>query len=89
MIKQYDRHELIFDTNFMGGPRTDDFLIIQITAGRPRTVEVKSHLFLAITENLHGQVPSSGVWRVILRGVTLPSSPLIEDDRPHQREKHK
>ncbi|QCI63935.1 tautomerase family protein [Phreatobacter stygius] len=41
VIHQLEPGELIFDRHYLGGPRSDDFVLIQITAGRPRSTEVK------------------------------------------------
>jgi phenylpyruvate tautomerase PptA (4-oxalocrotonate tautomerase family) len=40
-IHQHEPGELVFDRNYLGGPRSDDFVLFAITAGRPRTTEVK------------------------------------------------
>ena len=40
-IHQHAPGELIFDRTYLGGPRSDDFVLIAITAGRPRSTEVK------------------------------------------------
>ena len=36
-IHQHEPGELIFDQSYLGGPRSDDFVLIAITAGRPRS----------------------------------------------------
>lgn len=40
-IHQHDENELIFDRSYLAGPRSDDFVYISITIGRPRTGEMK------------------------------------------------
>ena len=40
-IHQHEPGELVFDRNYLGGPRSDDFVLFAVTAGRPRTTEVK------------------------------------------------
>lgn len=37
VIHQCEPHELLFDRQYGGGPRSDDFVLLQITAGWPRT----------------------------------------------------
>ena len=41
IIHQHEPHELIFDRDYEGGPRSDDFVLIAITTGKPRTTAVK------------------------------------------------
>jgi len=41
VIDQREPDELIFDRNYLGGPRSDDFVLFEIAAGRPRSVETK------------------------------------------------
>jgi phenylpyruvate tautomerase PptA (4-oxalocrotonate tautomerase family) len=45
MIHQHDPGELIFDQNFGGGPRSNDFMFINITGGIERTVAMKQKFF--------------------------------------------
>ncbi|SHN24454.1 Tautomerase enzyme [Duganella sacchari] len=57
LIHQHEPHELIFDRNYESpdGPRSDDFVLITITAGKPRTTEVKQafyrHLVAILAES--------------------------------------
>jgi phenylpyruvate tautomerase PptA (4-oxalocrotonate tautomerase family) len=41
LIHQHAPGELVFDRGYLGGPRSDDFVLFAITAGRPRSAEVK------------------------------------------------
>src|SRR5512139_1491906 len=52
VLHQCEPHEFIFDEHFGGGPRTDELLLVRVTAGRPRPVEVKSAFYAALVENL-------------------------------------
>lgn len=52
IIHQHDEGELIFDPNYLGGPRTHDFVVINITAGRPRTTETKRRFYADVVEKL-------------------------------------
>ena len=51
-IQQYEPHELIFDRNYLGGPRSDDYILFQITAGRPRSAATKQAFFQNLTDKL-------------------------------------
>ncbi|OHX13329.1 tautomerase family protein [Chromobacterium sphagni] len=45
IIHQHEPGELIFDRDYGGGPRSDDFALVAIQTGRPRTGEAKAALF--------------------------------------------
>lgn len=45
VIHQLEPGELIFDRHYLGGPRSDDFVLIQIAAGRPRSTAVKQAFY--------------------------------------------
>lgn len=45
IIHQHEPHELIFDRTYEGGPRSDDFVLIAITIGKPRTTEIKQRFY--------------------------------------------
>lgn len=53
IITEHDGDGLVYDPSYLGIPRTDGFLIIQITLNEGRTVELKKALYKAIAENLH------------------------------------
>lgn len=52
VIHQHDAGELIFDRNYLGGPRSQDFVLIAITAGRPRCVETRQRFYRDLVEKL-------------------------------------
>jgi phenylpyruvate tautomerase PptA (4-oxalocrotonate tautomerase family) len=52
IIHQHERNELIFDINYGGGPRSDDFVLFHITTGRPRSAEVKADFFHRLVDRL-------------------------------------
>ena len=52
VIHQHEPHELIFDRHYMGGPRTDDFMWINVTAGRPRDPAVKQAFYRRLVDLL-------------------------------------
>lgn len=52
MIHQHEPGELIFDRNYLAGPRSDDFVLISITTGKPRTTEMRKAFFRRTVELL-------------------------------------
>jgi phenylpyruvate tautomerase PptA (4-oxalocrotonate tautomerase family) len=52
IIHQHEPHELIFDPSYLAGPRTQDFVLVAITAGRPRTTEMRRAFFKRAAEEL-------------------------------------
>lgn len=44
-IHQHDAGELVFDRTYLGGPRSDDFVLIAITAGKLRPTAVKQAFY--------------------------------------------
>lgn len=52
VFHQHERDELVFDRNYLCGPRSDNFLLIAITAGRPRPVAVKQTFYRRLTDLL-------------------------------------
>lgn len=53
---QYEPGELVFDRNYLGGPRSDDYVLIEITAGKPRSPETKRGFYKLLVELL-GKAP--------------------------------
>ncbi|MBY3599057.1 tautomerase family protein [Rhizobium bangladeshense] len=51
-IHQHDENELIFNRSYLAGPRSDDFVYISVTIGRPRTAEMKAALYRRLAELL-------------------------------------
>jgi len=56
-IQQHEAGELIFDRNYLAGPRSDDFVIFAIRAGRPRSTEMRKAFFKRAAELL-GEAPA-------------------------------
>lgn len=52
IIHQHEPGELIFDRNYLAGPRSDDFVLIAITTGKPRTIETRKAFFRRTVELL-------------------------------------
>ena len=56
VIHQHEPEELVFDRDYLAGPRSEDFVLIAITAGRVRSTAVKRRFYQrAVT--LLGQAP--------------------------------
>ena len=55
-IHQHEPGELIFDRNYLAGPRSDDFVLFAIRAGRPRSTETRKRFFQRAAELL-GEAP--------------------------------
>ena len=52
IIHQVEAEELIFDRDYLGGPRSDDYVLIAITIGRPRTAERKQAFYQRLVQLL-------------------------------------
>jgi phenylpyruvate tautomerase PptA (4-oxalocrotonate tautomerase family) len=52
VIHQHEPEEFVFDRNYMGGPRSDNYVLICITAGKPRSTSMKEALYRRVTEVL-------------------------------------
>ena len=52
IVHQHAPEELMFDPNYLAGPRTQDFILVAITAGRPRTTEMRRAFFHRAAEEL-------------------------------------
>ena len=42
---QLEPDEFVFDRHYLGGPRSDDFIIFDITGGKPRTTPTKQAFY--------------------------------------------
>ncbi|MEZ5626845.1 MAG: tautomerase family protein [Rhodocyclaceae bacterium] len=45
IIHQHDADELIVDRDYFGGPRSADYVLIHLTAGRPRSAATKQAFY--------------------------------------------
>lgn len=52
ILHQLDAHEMRFDRHYLGGPRSEDWLLIEITAGRPRSEATKRGFYRRLVERL-------------------------------------
>ena len=53
-IHQLEKNEFIFDRHYLGGPRSDDFVLFDITGGKPRSTATKKAFYRRLTELLAG-----------------------------------
>ncbi|MFW0754464.1 tautomerase family protein [Pseudomonas sp. H11T01] len=53
VIHQHEPEELIFDSSYLGGPRSQDYVLIAITAGRPRDTRTKALFYRSLVERLN------------------------------------
>ncbi|OWJ68625.1 tautomerase family protein [Inquilinus limosus] len=52
VIHQHEPGELVFDRHYLGGPRSDDFVLFQVTAGRPRSTATKAAFYRCLVGHL-------------------------------------
>lgn len=52
VIHQLEADELVFDRDYLGGPRSDDFVLIAISAGRRRDRATKQAFYRRLAERL-------------------------------------
>ncbi|AVG18126.1 tautomerase family protein [Chromobacterium vaccinii] len=52
VIHQHEAEEMIIDPDYGGGPRSDDFVLVTLHLGRPRTTEAKAALYARMAERL-------------------------------------
>jgi 4-oxalocrotonate tautomerase len=52
IVTEHDRSNFIYDRQYLGIQRSDDFVVVQIALRRGRTTEAKQALYRRITERL-------------------------------------
>ncbi|UTH72784.1 tautomerase family protein [Chromobacterium sp. IIBBL 290-4] len=52
LIHQHEAGEMIIDPEYGGGPRSEDFVLVTLHLGRPRTKEAKAALYARMAELL-------------------------------------
>jgi 4-oxalocrotonate tautomerase len=52
VINEHDDADFVFDRNYMGIARSDDFVLIQLTVSNTRTIEMKRALYARLVERL-------------------------------------
>ena len=52
VFHQLQPGEMVFDRNYLGGPRSDDFIHFHITTGKPRALAVKQRFYRDLVRRL-------------------------------------
>ena len=80
IVRQCEDYELIADPTFMGGPRTNQFLLVRVTAGKSRPREVKRAFFKSIVDRVGRLgVPKADVLTIV-DNVTLSDLSLADGE---------
>jgi len=56
IITEHDAQTLIYDPQYLDIPRTDGFVVVQITLNEGRTVELKKTFFKALAQGLNAEL---------------------------------
>jgi phenylpyruvate tautomerase PptA (4-oxalocrotonate tautomerase family) len=56
VITEHNNQSLIYDLSYLDVPRTDGFIIIQITLNEGRVLELKKQFYKTVAERLHGEL---------------------------------
>src|SRR5213593_1449344 len=56
LIMEHDPDTLIYDPSYLGIPRTDGIVIVQITLNEGRSVELKKAFFKMLAERLNAEL---------------------------------
>lgn len=56
VIHQHDAGELIIDANYLGGPRSADYVLIAITGGKPRDTATKRRFYQLLAQRLNAAI---------------------------------
>ena len=56
VIHQHAPDELLFDRHYLGGPRSDAFTLIAITAGKPRSDSTRRAFYQTLVQRLHASL---------------------------------
>lgn len=52
IVHQFEPGDMIFDRHYLAGPRSDGWVLIEITAGRPRSIKKKNDFYRRLVELL-------------------------------------
>jgi 5-carboxymethyl-2-hydroxymuconate isomerase len=52
VIHQHQPGEIVFDRDYLGGPRSNDYVLFSITIGKPRSRAVKERFYRRLVERL-------------------------------------
>lgn len=81
VINQHEVGELVFDRDYLGGSRSHDFVLIAITAGRPRSVETKQRFYRDLVEKLNRAIGLDAEDVMVIgrkRALAMETPPTIE-----------
>ncbi len=56
IITEHDKDSFIYDTGYLGVPRTDGIIVIQITLNEGRTPEAKQAFYKSVADHLYGEL---------------------------------
>jgi phenylpyruvate tautomerase PptA (4-oxalocrotonate tautomerase family) len=56
VITEHDDQSLIYDPSYLDVPRTDSFIIVQITLNEGRALELEKLFYKTVAERLHGEL---------------------------------
>jgi phenylpyruvate tautomerase PptA (4-oxalocrotonate tautomerase family) len=56
IITEHDKNALIYDPSYLGIPRTDGIIFIQVTLNEGRTVELKKSFYKTLAERLNKEL---------------------------------
>ncbi len=56
IITEHDAQGLVYDPGYMGIPRTDGIIFVQITLNQGRTLEVKKAFYRELADRLHAEL---------------------------------
>jgi 4-oxalocrotonate tautomerase len=52
ILSEHDQDDFVYDPNYLGIPRSDDLVYVQLTVSNTRSVEQKQNLYRRIVEKL-------------------------------------
>ena len=55
-ITEHDDQSLIYDPSYLDVPRSDSFIIVQITLNEERALELEKLFYKTLAERLHGEL---------------------------------
>jgi len=56
IIERLPARQRVYDRHYLSGGRSDDFVLVLITAGKPRSTEQKRRFYRALSEGLSAKV---------------------------------
>ncbi|HKA88857.1 MAG TPA: tautomerase family protein [Haliangiales bacterium] len=56
IIGEHDAHGLVYDPGYMGIPRTDGIVFVQITLSQGRSLDVKKAFYRELADRLHAEL---------------------------------